>query len=287
MDQEPDTTRGEQARIWRVPGMDGVELMRARFVTQNFSRHVHDCYALGVIEQGGLAFRYLGRSHLAGAGSVNLVVPGEAHDGHAADQRGWSYRMCYIDPDWLERAGRELGWTGSRLPFFRSGVLEDRELARRVLALHRAMEDPGSGVLERQTRLYQALVLWVGRHAEDAPRNPAQGREPTAVRRARAFLHAHPEREVSLHGLAREAGLSPFHLARTFTRAVGVPPHAYLVQVRVGLARDLIRTGTPLAQAAAEAGFADQSHLTRRFKRQFGVTPGSYQDAYRKSVQDA
>lgn len=285
-----DIKAGEQARLWGVPGVDGVELMRARFVTQTFSRHFHDCYALGVIEQGALRFSYLGEGHVAPAGTVNLVVPGEVHDGHAADETGWAYRMCYIAPDWVLRAGEEIGWKSESLPFFRAGVLQDPLLAARVRALHQAMEDPGASILERQTMLYAALALWVARHAEDRPGWPNTGKEPVAVAKARDYLRDHVDQDPTLDDLSRETGLSPFHLARTFTASLGIPPHAFLIQERVERARGLIRSGTGLAEAASGAGFADQSHMNRWFKRQVGVTPGAYQrayqKAYRKSVQD-
>lgn len=102
---------------------------------------------------------------------------------------------------------------------------------------------------------------------------------------AREFLEANAEQDVSLVRLAAVAGLSPFHLVRVFREAVGLPPHAYLDQVRVERAKGLLSAGLPIARAAAEAGFADQSHLTRRFKRLVGVTPGQYR-AGSKNVQD-
>jgi len=83
---------------------------------------------------------------------------------------------------------------------------------------------------------------------------------------------------------ARVAGLSPCHLNRVFRRALGLPPHAFQTQLRVVRAGALLRRGWPLAAVAAETGFADQSHLTRRFKTVVGVTPGAYRE--RKNVQD-
>ena len=71
-------------------------------------------------------------------------------------------------------------------------------------------------------------------------------------------------------------GLSPFHLIRSFSDSVGMTPHSYLMQVRATRARDLLLAGIPISTSAFECGFSDQSHLTRTFKRIFGVTPGAY-----------
>jgi AraC-like DNA-binding protein len=99
--------------------------------------------------------------------------------------------------------------------------------------------------------------------------------------RARQRLHDAIELPVSLAELAALAGVSRFQLLRGFARAFGVTPHAYLVQLRVQRVRRLLADGAVPADAALQAGFADQSHMTRAFVRQFGVTPARYRAALR------
>jgi AraC-like DNA-binding protein len=96
-----------------------------------------------------------------------------------------------------------------------------------------------------------------------------------AIRR----LDAAPEVPTSLTELAALSGVSRFQLLRGFAREVGTTPHAYLVQRRVRLVRRLLTAGRSPADAAVLAGFADQSHMTRAFVRQFGITPGRYRAA--------
>jgi AraC-like DNA-binding protein len=98
----------------------------------------------------------------------------------------------------------------------------------------------------------------------------------------REYLEGHYAEEVPLAQLARLAGLSPHHLNRVFRRMHGIPPHAFQTQLRLTRARDLLRQDWAPAVVAAETGFVDQSHFTRRFKAVMGLTPG----AYRKNVQD-
>ena len=111
------------------------------------------------------------------------------------------------------------------------------------------------------------------RAAETRARN---GVQPRAVADAVAFIHDNCTREISLSDIAAAARLSPFHLARVFKQALGVSPHQYLIQLRVNSARWLLSAGSgerSLAELASAVGFADQSHLTRHFKRVLGVTP--------------
>ena len=273
---------GAIARIWRPPGLDGVECLRASWGRVSFDRHFHEGYALGVIEDGALGFKYLGRDVVAPAGSVNMVVPGEVHDGHAASSRGWRYRMFYLDATVVERAWAELSDGRPGIPAFPGGVIDDPALALAVRELHTRLDNGPTTLLERQAKLAGVLAAWIARHAEGG-RPLMPGSEPAAVRRAREFLHANASRPVPLAELSGAAGLSGWRLTREFSRVVGLPPHAYQVRLRVEQARELLAGGANPAEAALRAGFADQSHLTRHFKRLTGFTPARYG----KIVQDA
>ena len=76
------------------------------------------------------------------------------------------------------------------------------------------------------------------------------------------------------------------HLIRRFRAAHGVPPHAYLVQIRLLRARRLLAAGERPAAVAAACGFADQSHLGRWFRRAYGLAPGAYRALCRTGVPD-
>ena len=96
------------------------------------------------------------------------------------------------------------------------------------------------------------------------------------VRRVRDYLREAYARRVRLDELARVAGMCKYALVRAFTKEIGMPPHAYQTYVRILRARELIAAGRPLSSVALDVGFADQSHLSRNFKRVLGVTPGQY-----------
>ena len=113
---------------------------------------------------------------------------------------------------------------------------------------------------------------------------PLRTLEPalTSLARARDYLAAHCAENVSLHELSALTQLSPFAFLRGFSRAYGLPPHAWLVQERVRRSTVLLRMGRSLTAVASELGFSDQSHFTRHFKRMLGVTPGRYRRAAKR-----
>jgi AraC-like DNA-binding protein len=266
---------GEVCRFWRAEELDGLELLHATFVRHSFAPHTHDGYAVGVIDRGVEHFRCGGRSHDAPAGAVVLVNPGAVHTGHSLLPGGFTYRMLYPEPRAIAAAVSELGLAQRGALEFPAPVVFDPEAAARVRALHAVFARPGT-TLERQTRLLELATLLVARHGE-ARADPRQPRpERHAVRRARDYLEAHATENVTLGELAGHVGLSVFHLVRVFGAEMGMPPHAWHVELRVRQARELLRRGLPPAQVAVELGFVDQSHLTREFKRRVGVTPGRY-----------
>ncbi|HEY4491998.1 MAG TPA: helix-turn-helix transcriptional regulator, partial [Acidobacteriota bacterium] len=92
----------------------------------------------------------------------------------------------------------------------------------------------------------------------------------------REFLKVGYSKNISLSQLTSLTNLDRFYLLRVFANQVGVPPHEFQTQIRIAHARELIRRGHPICDAALRTGFFDQSHLSRHFKRIVGMTPGEY-----------
>lgn len=131
-------------------------------------------------------------------------------------------------------------------------------------------------MLERETRTTIFLRRLFARHGNfSSKRNPPPV-APRTVAIVRDYLQAKAESQVSIVDLAQAAGVSGTQVIRSFSAATGMPPHAYLVSLRVERAKAALRAGTSPAGTALEVGFSDQSQLTRHFKRLTGVTPGRF-----------
>ncbi|GII02452.1 AraC family transcriptional regulator [Planobispora takensis] len=276
MTPEAGKEEAEAARFWRNPALPGVDLLKARYVTHRFTRHVHEEYAIGVILSGVEEFDYRGARHRAGAGSVVLVDPEQVHTGHAGVPDGWSYRMLYPSVQVIADIADEL-LAGRGTPYFPQTVVPGSQAAPLLRAAHLAAErgdDLASSSLARTA--FGALVR---HHAAYRPPRPQRSAGDDAVRRAREILHESLLDPPTLEDLARAVEVRPFTLIRAFKAATGLPPHTYLNTLRVRRARCLLDSGTPAAQVAAEVGFTDQAHLNRHFKRIVGVPPAAYQRA--------
>ena len=264
------------ARYWRADALP-VEAMHAHFTSHVYHRHSHESYSFGVTETGAQAFTCRHGRHVSGPGMVMAFNPDDPHDGHAAVAGGFTYRMVHIWPEFFA----SLAGADRPLPLFRVPVLADPVVARSLRRVHSALTGPASD-LERYERLTATAGLLV-RHAcrrvaaAGAPRPEA---DPGLAARIRALIHdAGTAADLTAGDLAAAAGCSRYAAYRAFHQAYGLAPSDYQRQLRVRAARGLLSRGLPPAAAAAEAGFADQAHLTRWFRRYYGITPGAYRSA--------
>ena len=111
------------------------------------------------------------------------------------------------------------------------------------------------------------------------PRTPASVRTAAAIQGVLLHIGENLNQPLTLSELAGLTGLSMWRFATVFRQQVGIAPHRYICRLRLERAQALIREGVPAATAASEAGFYDQSHLSRHFKNVFGMTPGQYMTA--------
>jgi len=151
--------------------------------------------------------------------------------------------------------------------------------------LAEAVEEP-AGALERQSLLAESLELLAEQVAGSCAETMANAQPAPlaeAVAQARAVLSQQLNEgagTLGLEDLARECGVGAFALHRAFSRELGLPPHAFQTHLRLRRAKELLRAGAPLSEAALGAGFCDQSHMTRHFARLVGLTPAQYARAF-------
>jgi AraC-like DNA-binding protein len=190
------------------------------------------------------------------------------HDGASATEAGFGYRILYLDPALVQRA---LG--GRPLPFVPDPVVRRLELVSELTAWLGDLDEQVGEVEAVEIVTAAAAVLET--LAGPVPGSPAPLRLPSLLR-VRERITASPEAPLSVAEFESIAGLDRWSIARQFRAAFGTSPSRFRTMRQLDRARRLIRQGMPLSEAALEAGFADQSHMSRLFKRAYGLTPGQW-----------
>ena len=251
---------------WR-PGVPGLtEVLHAHFTDHVYPTHTHDAWTLLLVDDGAVRYDLDRHAHGATRSLVTLLPPGVPHDGRSESPAGFRKRVLYLELGTLG-AGRVDRCVDQ--PAF-----DDPELRQRLSALHRALT-PGGEALEAESRL--AFVLErLGQHLDRAVVAASGVRDDALADRVRELIDGRVADGVSLAEVAELFGVHPTHVVRAFTRRHGLPPHRYLTGRRIDLARRLLLAGMPTAEVATVAGFADQPHLTRHFRRMLATTPAAY-----------
>lgn len=261
-------------RIVRHAGLPGITLRVSTGSSDCYRTHTHREYSIGRVDAGEAVFTHPGSPQKVGAGTVVLIEPGVAHACNPLPDRPWSYRMLFVDADWLHGAlaphfGGDAAMAALRFP---SRLLTAPSAAAEV---HRLCHDIDAAQAPSPAMLAQRLVRWLSTVAE--PGAPVdQPALPAALRPAWEALHGTAGQAPTVLDLARACGLHPTTFIRRFKSAVGVTPGEFLQDQRVNGARQLIASGTGLAEAAHAMGFADQAHLQRAFKARHAMTPGRF-----------
>ncbi|GGF26881.1 AraC family transcriptional regulator [Aliidongia dinghuensis] len=249
-------------------GGDGIERAEARFRGQAFAPHRHDTYTIGVTLAGVQAFCYRGERQHALPGQYHILHPDELHDGGAGTDEGFAYRVVYLDPRLVQDA---LG--GRPLPFVRTPVLDPLLRPEGFLADALDLQAEIDELARTEIIVAVASLLSAAALAGAPPTGSLALR---AIARVRGLIAESPTERHSMATLERVSGLDRWTIARQFRALYGTSPSRFRTLRQLDQVRHLMAGGTPLALAAAEAGFADQSHMTRQFKRAYGLTPAAW-----------
>lgn len=259
----------EQFKLWRTHEAAGVELMDVSSSDRCW-RVVHDRYCIALCVGGVTEYRYRARAYMKRAGVVTVHEPGEAYAAHRQHGLG-AASVLSIAPAVVE------GWAKPEFgasPHFVPEPRAERELTRRLVRLAGAIR-AGFSPGELEEHVGGALAELFLRRGEIAAKSRRRN-EHRSVALVKAKIHDALHEKLSLDTLAAEVGLHKLYLLSVFREQVGVPPHTYQMQLRVARARSMLAARTPIADVVVALGFSDQSHLTRHFRRAFGVPPGRY-----------
>jgi AraC-like DNA-binding protein len=239
-----------------------------------YANHWHETFSIGLISRGRCNYTNCTKTAEAGAGTVVLMNPGDVHACNPVRGEPWSYRMFYIDVPWLGEIQAAAGIHPSHCfkPFSTTATTRP-ELYTGLNRLFDTLIDPQIEHLEKES----AAVSFVGmvQRRLGTSRSAPRERAPRLTRAA-DFIRHNCTRSLRLEEICAAAGLSPSHLIRVFKEAHGLTPHAYQLNCRIEFCRSQLRAGHSIAEVALAAGFSDQAHFQRSFKKFVAATPGQY-----------
>jgi AraC-like DNA-binding protein len=239
-----------------------------------YAKHSHETFSIGAVTGGRSEYLNRHAREWIGAGAVVMMNPDDVHACNPVADERWSYRMMHVDVAWLTGLQHELGF-GENHAFraFSQTMSTDAQLFDGLNRLHAILVDDDTDTLRKQS----AAITFFSEVQNKL--NPAVLPDHDASRqltRAAEFIAENCTRSLKLEDICEAADLSASHLIRAFKQHYGMTPHAYLINRRIQYSRAQLRRGRVIADVALDAGFADQAHLQRIFKRLVAATPGQY-----------
>ncbi|MEZ4294110.1 MAG: AraC family transcriptional regulator [Polyangiaceae bacterium] len=257
-----------ELRLVRPDGLPGCSVMSIDRSLRNW-KCFQQTWDLCAVVSGEGSWRYRGGELTSHAGDLRWKEPGEMF--RTLDVRApMTLRVLQLDESEVERLLDGRPRTHFRA---RQSPLDRPRMQRLLARMDGLLHAPGR--LEREELLLSIIEDYVYPNLEAPPRLPV-ARPSRAMRAAHEHIRAHYDEEIRLHTLASLAGVHEVYLVRCFRQTYGLTPHAFQIELRLDAARRALLDGLSCAAAAALVGFHDQSHMTRHFKRNLGVTPGRF-----------
>ncbi len=236
-------------------------------INQNFSKHHHRNYSVGITHEGLFLSQYEKSTHTVYRGATRVVNPMEAHGGSS---QHWSLTNFYPSEALMRDMYTQI-FHEAKTPLFGKHIIEDQRLYGLLLTFFKSVYE-GKEAIESESAMIEALSYLI-RHYAQTKTTSEESLDQAALSRTIDLIRTQAEHPISLACLAREAGLSKYHFLRTFKQHTGLTPHQYILSVRIQKAAEQIIAGESIALASLNSGFSDQSHFTRHFKRIYGYTP--------------
>ena len=257
-------THGDIVRWRRVGGLVLAEVVYAP--GQRIQRHVHPHARFVLVLQGAMTELRGAESHTYGPSTLLFRSAGEPHS-YVISRAGATCLIVDVDDGWYARA-RQHAPVLAQSAAFGSGFVV--HLAHRLYGEFRLRDEVSRLAIE-------SIALGVLAEASRRVARAGERRLPQWLQRARALVERHFAEPLPLAAVAGHVGVHPVHLARTFRRCYDTTFASYVRHVRVEFARrELVGSAASLSDIAIAAGFCDQSHFTRLFKRHTGLTPAEY-----------
>jgi AraC-like DNA-binding protein len=269
------TISATEPRFWRD---DALPFIEARSVEDGrkvcYAKHSHETFSIGCISNGHCNYLNGRKRERIGAGTVVVMNPGDVHACNPIGDDQWCYRMLYIDVPWLGAIQDHLG-VSRRSCFvpFSATASRQPELYGGLNRLFEILIDPQAEHLRKHSA---AVILMAAAQQAFNPGTTLTHKKPPSLARAAEYIRQNCTRSLKLQEICSEVDLSASHLIRSFKDVYGLTPHAYQINCRIEFCRSRLRRGWPIADVALAAGFSDQAHLQRIFKRVVAATPGQY-----------
>ncbi|WP_028549561.1 AraC family transcriptional regulator [Paenibacillus sp. UNC451MF] len=261
---------------YRNASLPLLEAKRCEAYAISYKKHFHEEHSIGLIDKGTSKVWCDGKKLQVEAGSVLCFPAYMPHACSPESNYNWTYKMLFIHPKWIQSAFRED--TSPDIPF----LFQNHNNKRAAACVNQCVStlETTMGPMETEVSFIDMIRTIKDNDSENI-KHVRHASLPKHLNLIKDYLHEHFKEKITLDDLERETGISKFHLSHLFKKGSSLPPHAYLNLLRINYAKKELSRSRPIADIALEAGFYDQSHMTKLFINTVGLPPQKYASSIR------
>jgi AraC-like DNA-binding protein len=268
-------SKNQIIKSFKIPFLSEVEAITGKHINNEFRRHIHKTYIIGIVEQGKRIISYSNNSSTITKGEIFIINPKQVHSCRSESSIGHSYKLLSISPSVMRLTASHISERHEELPIFSRSHIKDNKLSQKLLKLFDILRISESDI-QIESNFYDFIASFLISYSKTALPIPDVQNQNDSIEKVCMYIYKHYADNLSLRELSSIACLSPFHFQREFKRYIGITPHEYLNDFRIGKAKKLLLENNELVDIANLLGFSDQSHFSRIFRKTVGVTPGTY-----------
>lgn len=252
--------------------LNNILFENVRHSNEDFTRHYHDTYTIGLTYKGVLKSYNANESYDSYEYSVRINNPGEVHAGKSQE---WFHANFYPTVEIVSNIYEQI-FGEKKIPYFQRHIIDNRILFMKIHNFFDAYFKKEDDILvealliEALSNLILDSTLYIKNYKEIFE-------DKKIIKQTYELINDSIDTNFTLETLAQNVHLSKFHFLRMFKKDFGLTPHAFIVNERLNRANRLIQSGLSISEASLQVGFNDQSHFSRNFKKYFGYTPSYLQ----------
>ena len=244
-------------------------LLVASFNNKTFAPHFHDDYSIALITHGEHTFTCNKEIYQAKVGDIRLINPGDIH---VCNSKEWGYITFTPNSDFVEAFSESCQKELHNITFNKP-VINNPNLAKLFFELKNATKEWEDSLMAENI-LEELIVNLIQSYSnKEFKQKKKIDFSSKKLHQAVEYMKENFNKNLKLERLSSLSGLSKYHFLRKFKEEFDMTPHAYLLQIRIQKAKNLLFRGYALNEIAYECGFSDQSHFTRVFNKVFGMSP--------------
>jgi AraC-like DNA-binding protein len=254
--------KNKQERIihFELSNMKGISVTHGYNISNAFPVHFHTTYNLGIIELGEREFTYRGIKSVLKQNDIFIIQPFEPHSCKSFDHLSHSYKI--------------ISFTMDMSCYFPQLIINEPDLLSNIREFHNLAEYEKSSL--QLVSLYEEIIMQLKACSLGHSSDILDEKISSGIYLAKQFIEKNCQFDTSLKEISDIACLSEFHFNRYFHKCYGLSPYAYYLICKIKKSQKVLVKQKSVVKTAYEIGFFDQSHYTRLFKKNIGVTPGKY-----------